>query len=40
MRCFDCRKSINALTGTPPAHLRKKEEWLKMAAALKDGLTK
>ena len=39
MRCFDCGKSFNALTGTPLAHLRKKEEWLKMAAALKDGLT-
>lgn len=39
MRCFDCGKSFNALTGTPLAHLRKKEKWLKMAAALKDGLT-
>lgn len=39
MRCFDCGKSFNALTGTPLAHLRRKEEWLKMAAALKDGLT-
>ena len=39
MRCFDCGKSFNALTGTPLAHLRKKDEWLKMAAALKDGLT-
>ena len=39
MRCFDCGKSFNALTGTPLAHLRKKEKWIKMAAALKDGLT-
>jgi len=39
MRCFDCGKTFNALTGTPLAHLRKKEEWLKMAIALKEGLT-
>lgn len=39
VRCADCGKSYNALTGTPLAHLRKKQEWLKMAAALKEGLS-
>lgn len=39
IRCFDCGRTFNALTGTPLAHLRKKEEWLKMAVALKEGLT-
>jgi hypothetical protein len=38
MRCFDCGKSFNASTGTPYAQLRKKDEWLKMAAALKEVL--
>ena len=38
-RCPDCGKSFNALTGTPLAHLRKKEAWLEMALALKDGLS-
>jgi transposase-like protein len=38
-RCVTCRKTFNSLTGTPLAHLRKKEEWLKMAAALKDSLS-
>ena len=26
-RCVDCRRSFNALTGTPLARLRKKEQW-------------
>jgi len=26
-RCKDCRRSFNALTGTPLARLRKKERW-------------
>lgn len=39
MHCAECGKSYNALTGTPLARLRKKQEWLHMAAALKEGLT-
>ena len=39
MHCTACGKSYNALTGTPLARLRKKQEWLRMAAALKEGLT-
>lgn len=39
MHCAECGKSYNALTGTPLARLRKKQEWLRMAAALKEGLT-
>jgi transposase-like protein len=27
-RCLGCRRSYNALTGTPLARLRKKERWL------------
>lgn len=38
-RCTLCKKSFNALTGTPLAHLRKKEHWLQMASALQEGLT-
>lgn len=39
LHCHDCGKTYNALTGTPLARLRKKEQWLKMAAALKESLT-
>lgn len=39
MQCVNCRKTYNALTGTPLARLRKKEEWLNMAQALKEGMT-
>ncbi|MDR0827290.1 MAG: IS1595 family transposase [Desulfovibrio sp.] len=38
-RCYECGRSFNALTGTPLARLRRKEEWLKMGSALKEGLT-
>jgi transposase-like protein len=38
-RCFDCGKTFNALTGSPLAFLRKKERWLHMALALKEGLS-
>lgn len=38
-RCADCRRTFNALTGTPLARLRHKSHWLSQAAALKDGLT-
>jgi transposase-like protein len=38
-RCFDCGKTFNALTGSPLAFLRKKERWLQMALALKEGLS-
>jgi transposase-like protein len=38
-RCAECGKSFNVLTGTPLAHLRKKESWLDMAFALREGLS-
>ncbi len=38
-RCRACRKTSNALTGTPLARLRHKEKWLVYAEALKDGLS-
>lgn len=38
-RCRTCRRSFNALTGTPLARLRMKGKWLDQAAALRDGLT-
>ncbi len=38
-RCNHCRRTFNALTGTPMAGLRKKEKWLEYADALKDGVT-
>jgi transposase-like protein len=33
-RCRECRRTFNGLTGTPMAHLRKKERWAAQAAAL------
>ena len=33
-RCKDCRRSFNALTGTPLARLRKKERWLDFGQSL------
>lgn len=36
-RCKDCRRSFNALTGTPLARLRKKDRWAAHAQALMTG---
>jgi transposase-like protein len=36
-RCVDCRRSFNALTGTPLARLRKKEQWAAQTQALITG---
>ncbi len=36
-RCGDCRRTFNALTGTPMAGLRKKELWADQARALETG---
>ncbi|MDE2582274.1 MAG: IS1 family transposase [Rhodospirillales bacterium] len=36
-RCTACRRSFNALTGTPLARLRKKEQWPAQAEALVTG---
>jgi len=36
-RCTTCRRSFNALTGTPLARLRKKEQWPAQAQALITG---
>jgi transposase-like protein len=33
-RCTDCRRTFNGLTGTPLAHLRKKERWEAQIEAL------
>ena len=33
-RCKNCRRSFNALTGTPLARLRKKERWLDFGQSL------
>lgn len=38
-KCKLCRKTFNALTGTPLARLRKKGKWLEQTAALRDGLS-
>lgn len=38
-KCRSCRKTFNALTGTPLARLRMKGKWLEQAAALRDGLS-
>jgi len=38
-RCKNCGRSFNALTGTPMAHLRKKELWLEYSKALADSLS-
>jgi transposase-like protein len=36
-RCRDCRRTFNGLTGTPLAHLRKKDRWEAQAEALISG---
>ncbi len=36
-RCKSCRRTFNALTKTPMAHLRKKEKWLDHAQAMIEG---
>jgi transposase-like protein len=36
-RCKSCRRTFNALTKTPMAHLRKKEKWLAHARAMIEG---
>ncbi len=33
-KCKSCHKTFNALTGTPLARLRKREQWLEFAASL------
>jgi transposase-like protein len=38
-RCQDCTKTFNALTGTPLARLRKKDQWDHFAGCLQDSLT-
>jgi transposase-like protein len=38
-RCKECRRSFNALTGTPLAGLRKQEQWLEHGRALVDGVS-
>ena len=39
MRCQACGKTSNALTGTPLAHLRHREQWLRYAQALIEGVS-
>jgi transposase-like protein len=36
-RCRECRRTFNALSGTPLAGLHKREKWLGQAEALRDG---
>lgn len=36
-RCRDCRRTFNALTGTPLSRLRRKESWQGFGAALQEG---
>lgn len=38
-RCHSCRKTFTALTGTPLAHLRRRDAWLTYGQALIDGLS-
>jgi transposase-like protein len=38
-RCGDCRRTFNALTGTPLARLRYKARWLTHGAALRDAVS-
>lgn len=38
-RCRSCLKTFNALTGTPMAHLKRRDAWLAYAQALIDGLS-
>jgi transposase-like protein len=37
--CTSCNRTFNALTGTPLAHLQKREKWLDYARAIVDGLS-
>ena len=37
LRCHLCGKTSNALTGTPLAHLRKRDQWLRYGQELIDG---
>ena len=37
--CKACERTFNALTGTPLAHLQKREKWLEYARAIVDGLS-
>jgi len=37
-RCSNCRRTFNALTKTPLAHLRMKEKWVTQTEALIDGV--
>ena len=39
LRCQACHRTFNALTATPLAHLRKREQWLRYGQALVDGLS-
>lgn len=39
MRCHACGKTCNALTGTPLAHLRKREQWPRFGQALMEGVS-
>jgi len=38
-RCLTCRKTSNPLTGTPLAHLRRREQWASFAQSLIDGVS-
>lgn len=38
-RCKGCRRTFNALTKTPLAHLRKKDKWVAQAGAMIDGVS-
>jgi transposase-like protein len=38
-RCKGCRRTFNALTKTPLAHLRKKDKWAEQANAMIDGIS-
>ena len=39
MRCRACGRTSNALTGTPLARLRKREQWMRYAQALIEGVS-
>lgn len=38
-KCRGCRKTFNALTGTPLARLHMRSKWMEQAEVLRDGLT-
>lgn len=38
-RCKACHKTFNALTGSPLAHLRKREQWVRYGEALIEGIS-